>query len=173
MKINRGRTYVMSELTVDADIDMNSFGFTELGNCTLVKNSGIQMLAALVADGDWCGHTTQAIAGESLSVGSVVYLASNGKVLKANSESNVRMLAKGMSTTDALINDLVVILLDGFMRVNIWDWTVGNVLYVRAISGEMIAIPREHSGDIIQRVAIAVTADIVNFRPSKDVLEVT
>lgn len=54
MKVAKGRTYVISELTVDANIDMNSYKLTEHGGLELVKNAGLQMLGALAADKDWC-----------------------------------------------------------------------------------------------------------------------
>jgi len=172
MNVVRGRTYVISEMTIDADIDMNSFGFTELGNCELVKNSGIQMLAALVADGDWSGYTVVGTAGENLSAGEVVYLKSDGKLWLADATSLGTMPAKAMATADILADDSGVFLLDGFMRVNAWNWTIGNNLYTHTTPGAMVAIAPAVSGDEVQRVAIAVSADIVNIRPSKDVIEV-
>jgi len=173
MKINKGRTYVMSELTVDADIDMNSFGFTECGNITLVKNAGIQMLAALPADGDWCGHTVLGTAGENLALSDVVYLKSDGKLWKANATDTSKMPAKAMATAVILAGAEGVFLLDGFLRRDAWTMTVGAVLYVHTVVGSINPTPPATSGNQVQRVAIAVTADIVNFRPSKDVIEVT
>lgn len=172
MRVERSPTRLISQLTIDADIDMNSFGFTEMGNITLVKNSGIQMLAALAADGDWCGHTVLGTAGEDLSAGEIVYLKeADGKLWLADADAGL-MPVKGMATADILANASGVFLLDGFMRVDAWNWTVGNVLYAHTTPGAMTATAPATSGDEVERVAIAVTADIVNFRPSKDVLEV-
>jgi len=172
MIIGRGRTYVVSDLTIDADIDMNSFGFTELGNCVLVKNSGIQMLAGLVTDKDWSGHTVIGKAGENITAGEIVYLKDDGKLWLADADDTGTMPAKAIAVVDILANADGIFLLDGFIRIDAWTWTIGNILYAHTTPGAMVATAPAVSGDEVQRVAIAVTADIVNFRPSKDVIEV-
>lgn len=172
MKIVRTPTTLISKITIDANIDMNSFGFTGMGNITLAKNSGIQLLAALVADGDWCGHTVLGTAGEDLSAGELVYLKSaDGKLWLADADADM-MPVKGMATADILANAVGVFLLDGFLREDDWNWTVGKVLYAHTTPGAMVETAPANSEDEVQRVAIALTADIVNFRPSKDVLEI-
>lgn len=168
MKIGRSKARAISEITIDADIDMNSYSITEMGNITLVKNSGIQHLAALVTDGDWCGHTVLATAGEDVDAGEVVYLKSDAKMWLSDADGSTTMPVKAMATEDILADAEGVFLLDGFMRVDAWNWTIGNTLYAHTTPGAMTATPPSASGDIAQRVAIAVTADIVNFRPSKD-----
>lgn len=173
MKITRSPVSLMSKITIDADIDMNSYGFTELGNLTMVKNTGIQLLAALAADGDWCGLTVLGTAGEDIDAGEVAYLKSDGKLWLADADGTNTMPVKAMATADILADASGVFLLDGFMRVDAWNWTVGNILYAHTTPGAMVATAPATSGDEVQRVAFAVTADIVNFRPSKDVIEVT
>ncbi len=172
MIIGRSRARAISEITIDQNIDMNSFGFTELGNCVLVTDSGIQMLAALVADGNWCGHTVLGIAGEDLSAGEIVYLESTDGRLWLADADDAKMPVKAMATAGIAAGAQGVFLLDGFLREDDWTWTAGDVLYAHTTPGAMVATAPAISGDEVQRVAIAVTADIVNFRPSKDVIEV-
>jgi hypothetical protein len=64
------------------------------------------------------------------------------------------------------------LLLRGFMRDDTWNWTPGEQLYV----GDSGAITNDVSGyttgDIVQVVGYAHTADIIYFNPSPDYLEV-
>jgi len=172
MNVVRGRTYLMSELTVDANIDMNSFGFTECGNLTLVKNSGIQMLSILPADGDWCGHTVLDQFGENVSRGETIYLKNDSKVWLSDANDAAKMPVKGIAVADVLAGAIGVILQDGFIRKDAWTWTVPNVLVPSATPGALVETTPSGSGDQIQRVAIVVATNIINFRPSKDVLEI-
>ena len=173
MKIVRGRTYLMSELTVDGDIAMAGYSFTDMGNLVMAKNTGIEVLAALPTDGDFCGHTVIGTAGEDVVAGEVVYLKSDGELWLADADLAATMPVKAMATADILANADGVFLLDGFMRVDAWTWTIGNMLHAHTTPGAMVATAPAGTGDQVQRLAIAVTADIVNFRPSKDVFEVT
>lgn len=173
MRITRSPTRFMSLIEIDTDIDMNSYGFTEVGNLTLVKNSGIQLLANLAADGDWCGHTVLGTAGEDVDAGELVYLENaDGKLWLADADDD-KMPVKAMATAHIDANAEGVFLLDGFLREDDWNWAIGAVLYAHTTPGAMTATAPAVSEDEVQRVAIAVSADIVNFRPSKDVLEVT
>ncbi|GAI93045.1 unnamed protein product, partial [marine sediment metagenome] len=156
MRIGRSPTRLMSDITIDANIDMNGYGFTEAGNMTLLKNSGIQMLAALVTDGDWSGHTVIGTAGENLSAGEVCYLKSDGKLWLADANDAAKMPVKAMATADITADETGVFLLDGFMREDDWNWTVGNSLSASATPGAMTATAPAVSGDQQQRIAIAV-----------------
>lgn len=171
MRITRSPTRKMSLIEIDANIDMAGYSFTDMGNLVMAKNTGIQMLAALAADGDFCGHTVLGTAGEDLSAGEIVYLKNDGKLWLADADGTNTMPVKEIATADILANAEGVFLLDGFMRVDAWGWTSGNILYAHTTPGAMVATAPSASGDEVQRVAIALTEDIINFRPSKDVLE--
>ncbi|MBA7574513.1 hypothetical protein ES708_16322 [subsurface metagenome] len=172
MKIGRCKAAAISEITIDQNIDMAGFSLTDMGSLVMAANTGIQMLALLAVDGDWCGHTVLGIAGENLAAGDIVYLENaDGRLWKADADAGL-MPVKGMATATILAGATGVFLLDGFLREDDWTWAVGACLYAHTDPGAMVAIAPANSGDEIQRVAIAVTADIVNFRPSKDVMEV-
>lgn len=171
MRVTRGRTYSISDVTIDANIDMNSYGFTELGNMELVKNAGLQFLVATLTDGEWCGMTVLGIAGENVTAGEVCYLKSDGKFWLTDANDSAKMPVKVIATEAILADASGVFMLVGFIRVDAWNWTIGDVLYASATPGAMTATAPSGSGDQVQRLAIAVTADSIEFRPSKDVLE--
>jgi len=174
MKISQPWVTNFSGLTVDADIDMNSYGFTELGNITMVKNSGVQFLAALVANGDWNGESVLFTAGEEIAQFETVYLKNDGKVYKSKADSATTMPIKGIATALVAINTQGVFLIEGFIRKNAWDWTIGAMLYASDITaGAITSTIPDTSGDQIQPVGMAITADIAWFRPDLVLAEVT
>jgi len=174
MKVSRGAITLSSEMTIDANLDMNSYVITEVGGVTLVKNAGIQILTALVADKDFCGDTVLATAGEDIDQFEVVYLKSDGKVWKAKGDSSATMPIKGIATANVLADAAGVFLIKGFIRKDAWNWAIGDILYASDVTGGAITatIP-DTSGDQIQAVGIAVTADIAWFRPDLILAEVT
>ncbi|GAI89662.1 unnamed protein product, partial [marine sediment metagenome] len=118
------------------------------------------------------GHTVLGKAGEDISAGEIVYLKSDGKLWLADADGTGTMPVKAMATADISAQATGVFLLDGFMFLTAWEWTVGASLYAHTTPGAMTATAPSSSGDEVQRLAIAVSADVVNFRPSKDVLEI-
>jgi len=164
----------LSNLTIDADKAMGGYGFSGLGNLTLNKNAGLQMLAALATNGDWSGETVLATAGENLSQFDVVYLKNDGKVYQSKADSESTMPIKGIAVAEVGINDSGVFLIEGFIRQDAWNWGIGDLLYAsRGTSGSLQGNAPITSGDQVQRVGIAVTADIIWFRPDLTVLGVT
>lgn len=173
MIIGRSKARAISELTIDADIDMATYSLTNMGSLVMAKNTGIQQLAALPAIGDWCGHTVLATAGEDIDAGEICYLNSDAEMCLANADDPGTMPVKAIATADVLEDAEGVFLLDGFIKKTGWTWTIGNVLFAHTTPGALTATAPSGSEDQVQSVAIAVTADSINFRPSKDVLGVT
>jgi len=173
MKIGRAKAGMMSDITIDGNIDMNSYGFTEVGNITLVKNAGLQMLAQLVADGDWCGEVVLATVGENLDQFDTVYLNSDGKVYKSKADSSTTMPIKGIATATVSEDESGIFLIEGFIRQNAWNWTIGALLYASdTTAAAIIATAPDTSNDMVQRIGIAVTADIIWFKPDLTMIEI-
>lgn len=172
MRITRSKARVISEITIDADIDMAGYSLTEMGNITMVKNSGVQLLAGLAADGDWCGETVIATAGENLSQFDVVYLKDVNGVFKANATNDTKVPVKSIALDEVGIGESGVFLIEGFIRQNAWGWTIGALLYAHTTDGLIIATAPAASGNMVQRVGIAIHEDIIWFRPDLTMVEV-
>ena len=172
MRLTRSKARNISEITIDQNIDMNSYGFTELGNLTMVKNSGLQTLTALGADGDWCGQTVLATAGEAVDKFETVYLKSDGKVWLSDADAVTTMPIKGIAIADVASGASGIFLIEGFIRKDAWDWTPGAILYAHTTGGAIGATAPSGTTDLVQRVGIAVTADIVWFKPELTTVEV-
>jgi len=173
MKAGRAKAGLISDIAIDSNIDMNGYDLTEMGNITLVKNKGIHLLAALGADGDWSGESVSATAGEGISQFDTVYLKSDGKVYKSKGDSDTTMPVKGIAAADVTINEVGIFLIEGFIRKDAWNWTIGALLYAGdTTAGAVIATAPDTTNDMVQRIGIAVTADIIWFRPDLTMIKV-
>lgn len=172
MDIGRVKAAKISDITIDADIDMNSYDLTEVGNITLGTNSGVQLLAALAASGDWCGETVLATAGEDIKQFDTVYLTAADGVHKANATNDTEVPVKGIATADVDDGNEGVFLIEGFIRNNDWGWAVGALLYAGTVDGGLRVSAPPASGNMVQRVGIAIHEDIIWFRPDLTMVEV-
>jgi len=53
-----------------------------------------------------------------------------------------------------------------------WTWTVGQPLYVSTTQGTMTQTAPSGSGDIVRKVGIAHSANLIRFDPSPDYIEI-
>ena len=70
-----------------------------------------------------------------------------------------------VAATDAA---LLVALPSSFVRVNAWNWTVGDTLYAGETAGAMQNTIPTGADNIIRVVGFAVNADYIYFYPSQD-----
>lgn len=194
MRITRSKARVISELTIDADIDFGGHSITSLadlevnsistdvdlnshvlsgvGNIILVKNSGTRLLADLATDGDWCGETVMAKAGEGLTALHAVALVDDGMVWKSDANTIALMPIKGIATNDVLPNANGIFLIEGFYRTDTHGFAIGALLYASLTPGAITDTPPAGTGDLVQRIGIAVTANVIWFRPDLTMVEV-
>lgn len=59
-----------------------------------------------------------------------------------------------------------LVLFDGFIRDDTWAWTPGGIIYAGTTVGTMTQTSPSGSGDIVQVVGWALSADIMFFQPN-------
>jgi len=121
----------------------------------------------------WDGITADLLAGESLAVGDVCYLKSDGKMWKADADAETTANTMlGMVTKAASADEEVTFLLLGFIRNDSWNWsTVGALLYVHTTGGSPTATRPSGSGDIVRVVGYVINADVIYFNPDRTFIE--
>lgn len=132
------------------------------------------LLPGSVADDTYTGATATLTAAENLAIGNVCYINSSSKLAKADADS--------ASTAGALFIALATINQDasgsfglpgGFLRDDsAYNWTPGATLYLDTNAGGLTATQPSGSGDIVQVLGVAYSADVVFFNPSPVVGEV-
>lgn len=129
-------------------------------------NGHVINMSASPSDGAAEGWTISLQAGEELLFGQICYLkGSDGKLWKADAtdEASVPGLYLCISSLDA--DDTGEFLIFGTARYSAWTFTTGEVLYLHVDAGEIINTKPAGVGNVIQRVAQAITSDTILFKP--------
>lgn len=140
----------------------------------LSSGKNIKVISALTSNDTWSGFSAVLTAGEVLALGEAVYLkAADSEVYKALATATGTMPAIALATCATTDGNTFEFLLRGFMRHDAWDWTVGGLLYIdRTTAGALTQTAPATAGDQVQVVGVAITADIILFNPSYELVEV-
>jgi hypothetical protein len=148
-------------------------GYIQIGN---LCNRNVSLI-----DPSYSGITVSQTAGENLNIGDVVYYKNDGKVYKAKADSTGTMTCIGIVTSNAILNQPVVLLVDGFIRnSSVFSFVIGGqasqpkaIVYVsETVSGGVTQDRSVTSGHIVQIIGHAVTIDILNFKPDYIYIEI-
>ena len=124
------------------------------------------------------GPSATMTAGEALTFGELCYMKSDGKMWKADADAAATM--PGVALAGASIDEDatgVFILSGSFVRNDVWNWTVGGLVYAGSgatsthTAGAMAQAAPNGSGDQVQVVGVATHADRMFFSPSMILLE--
>ena len=132
----------------------------------------IQLNADLGTDDTYEGITIVGKnAGETLTQWDAVYLKSDGKWWLASAEFGATNKAWGLAVTAGTANNPLTVLAYGIVRNDAWAWTVGGEIYL-SVDGALSHTTMSASGDIVQQVGYAISADIAFFDFNSTVTEV-
>lgn len=132
----------------------------------------LQAVAALASDHTWSGLTTTLTAGAGLAIGNLCYVGADGKMELIDADAAATMPGVAIATATITEDATGVFLIRGFIRDDTWNWTVGGILYGSTTAGGMTQTAPSGSGDQVQVVGVALTADIIYFNPSLTLVEV-
>ena len=99
----------------------------------------------------------------STGVGAALYMASDGHFDEADADSTTTMPCRVLAVESGTGTKNV--LLQGFLRKDAWNWTVGGDLYISTTTGALTQTAPSGSGDQVQKIGFAWTADIAYFSP--------
>lgn len=140
----------------------------EAAGLALADGKNIKIEETLGTDHTWSGITCGGTTG--LSIGQVVYRKSDSTFAVADADAFSTMPVVAIAT-----NTSGIFLLHGYMRDDSWNWTVGGLLYADegtgGTAGGMTQLAPSGTGDQIQVVGVALTADIIYFNPSPVLVE--
>ena len=150
-------------------------GGAVLANSALIEGAGITMLAPTLPTAD---HTSTGLSAQMLAGGAIaafqtccIHTTSN-EVVISDADAIATMPVIGIAP--AAISDTATgtILLQGFIRDDTWNWTIGGIMYASGTAGAMTQTAPSGSGDFVQALGIALSADVVYFNPSLTLVEV-
>jgi len=126
---------------------------------------------------DHAGHgvTLTMEAGENLTLGQAVYVDSNGKAQHPDVDAATvtGKPAIGIAMTGASSGASVNVMVLGMFRDATYDFTPGAAVIMTGTDGALTTTASDTAadGDIVQRVGIAITADMLFVMPSIDEIE--
>ena len=117
------------------------------------------------ADDAATGIVFSFIAGATLAIGDVVYMGTGGKVLKADANQVTTMPAIGICVSAGSDTNAVDVLVQGIMHdTSAFDtFTVGADIFVSGTTGAVTATAPSGSGDTVQKIGVALHADMIYF----------
>lgn len=139
----------------------------------LASGTAIKAIQALTSDHTWTGVTATMTAGEGLVIGDAVYAKSDGKMWKADADAAATMPVVALATATINADATGEFLLLGYMRDDTWTWTVGGLFYGSVTPGNPTQTAPSGTGDQVQVIGVAITADILFFCPSLELVEIS
>ena len=120
-------------------------------------------LTDFTTDHNWEGDTCIESVNESAGLFGLLYLNSAGyKMAKSNAEATLPCVGLQCSAGTGV----QTILLRGYAREDTWTWTVGDKLWVSpSTAGLLTATKPTTTGQFVQMVGYAVSADVIYFNP--------
>lgn len=111
-------------------------------------------------------------SGESVAAFNSVYIRSDGEVGPADADAASTMPAIGVALEAKGDGEATKILIAGVLRDDTYNFTPGADLFIGTTAGQITATAPSGSGDTVQKIGVALTADsiYVNFNTTEVLL---
>ncbi|MBA7617773.1 hypothetical protein ES703_25091 [subsurface metagenome] len=165
--------HALSVITIDADKDWQGKSITNFKQLSLIHCGGVRLEDTLTHDLCWSGIIIEGTAGENLAQFQTVYRKNDSKYWKAKADAIGTMPVVAMAVEAITADAVGKFLLFGWVRYDVWDFTVGASIYQsEATAGVGTTTQPSTSGNIVQKLGVALTADIAHFSPNYSLFEV-
>lgn len=143
----------------------------QLGGNLDTNEKSILWQPSVSTNESWSGDTiTMAVDVNDFGFGATLYIAPDGNLETCDADSSTFIPCFALATESGL--GLKDVLLRGFIRDDSWDWTPGGLLYTSATTGGMTQTTLSGSGQKLQILGRALTADVVYFNPDFTYIEI-
>jgi len=124
------------------------------------------------ADHKATGVVVSMNSGESVTAFNAVYIRDDGEVGPADADAATTMPAIGVALESKSDGQATKILISGVLRDDTYNFTPGADLFIGTTAGEITATAPSGSGDTVQKIGVALTADsiYVNFNTTEVLL---
>lgn len=131
---------------------------------TAAINPNLVLSAAHSADDSYTGAVIPGLTNlGGVTQWDTVYLDGSSRWIKADANGSSTYPARGLAVATALTTVVVKVLTQGTVRHDAWNWTPGGVIYLSGTAGGLTQTILAGSGDNVQQVGFALTADIAFF----------
>ena len=148
-------------------------GFVTTDGTATLTNKIISLAALPGTDDTYQGIAiTGRNAGATIAQWEAVYLNSSGEWVLADANGTSTYPAQGLAVAAYSSGNAATVLVIGTVRNDSWNWTVGGRIYLSATAGALTQTQPSTSGDKVQYIGFAPTADSIFVNPSSTFLEV-
>lgn len=120
------------------------------------------LTAAHGSDDTYTGQTISGLnAGATIAQWEAVYLDSSSTWQLADANGSGTYPARGLAVAAYVNTNPAIILVHGTVRNDAWAWTPGGTIYLSGTAGALTQTAPSTSGDKVQQVGFALTADII------------
>lgn len=115
-----------------------------------------------------------ATAGTALTIGQAVYVgATDSKMELAKANAIGMMPCIALASGSIAENATGEFLFHGLFRDDSWSWAIGGLIYISEVTAGLLTQTRPATaGNQVQIVGIAITATIILFNPSYELVEI-
>ena len=160
---------------ISANIDVSSVpfahsGFTATNVHDAIIESRVDMsLSDPILDHSYTGITISLPAAETLAFGDVCYIATSGKAHLIDADSINSMSGLFICVESSLAQDVVgTFIVLGTVRDDTWNWTIGGTIYgstTGTSTNTLTQTAPSGTDDVIQILGVALSSDIIMFKP--------
>lgn len=138
-------------------------------------NPQLALDASQASDDNYAGITIDGrnAASGGLTQWDAVYINGSSEFALADANGSGTYPAVGLVVANASAAANATVLTHGVARNDAWAWTVGGVIYLSATAGGLTQTAPSTSGDKVQVIGIAISADEMLVNPSLDYLTIT
>jgi hypothetical protein len=120
--------------------------------------------AALGSDDTYTGNTIVGLNNTGgVTQWDTVYLNGSSQWVLADANGSGTYPARGIATATVATGNATTVIVRGTIRNDSWNWTPGGTIYLSATPGGLTQTAPATSGDQVQQVGFALTADIAYF----------
>lgn len=115
------------------------------------------------ADDTYAGRAITGVnAGATIAQWEAVLMGSGGEWLLADATDDSLAPCRGLAAAAGTDNNPMTVVTEGVIRNDAWNWTtLGAPIYLSTTAGGLTQTPPSATGEIVQPVGFAITADVM------------
>jgi hypothetical protein len=146
--------------------------WAEGGGSSPASSSGtLALIAALDTDHTYSGlYTTMSVSTNTVGFGAALRTSSSGTWVLACASSSGTVPCGALALSAGTGN--LPVMIQGFVRDDSWNWTIGNSIYISTTSGTLTQTAPSVTGQIVQIIGVAMQTNEIFFNPNYITVEI-
>ncbi len=140
-----------------------------LAGTETLSNKIVTVSGALGTDDTYSGMAVSGLnAGATIAQWEAVYVGGSSTYLLADANGSGTFPAVGLAVAAYVSTNAAIVVRNGTVRNDAWTWTPGGTVYLSTTAGGLTQTAPSTTGDKVQVIGTALTADILLVHVSAD-----